>query len=115
MDQTRRTVFGGIALSLVAGRVGAQALGLSGVYTAVGRNPDGSSYRGKATLIHVGDTVSVTWQIDGSSNRGKGKLNGRILTVDWGDSFPVFYIVMPDGELHGTWADGRAHEKLTPN
>ena len=47
-------------------------------------------------------------------HRGVGVLDGRVVTVDWGDATPVIYVVMEDGELHGTWADGTALEKLTP-
>ncbi|MEL7117763.1 MAG: hypothetical protein AAGP08_19645, partial [Pseudomonadota bacterium] len=82
---------------------------------ATGRNPDGSAYQGRAEIFHRGDNISITWFIgDGTPNKGTGSKTGDVVTVDWGDTTPVVYVVMPDGELHGTWADGTALEKLTP-
>ena len=37
----------------------------------------------------------------------------QVLMINWGQSTPVVYVVMPGGELHGTWAGGTALEKLT--
>lgn len=87
---------------------------VSGSYSAEGRNPDGSAYSGRADLVEADGVVSVRWQVGSQSYSGQGPINGDVITVDWGQNSPVVYVVMPDGELHGTWADGLALEKLTP-
>jgi hypothetical protein len=89
--------------------------GIDGSYTAYGRNPDGSEYRGRCDIVQQGDAVEFTWTIGNATpNRGSGVIEGRVVTVDWGDETPVVNVLMEDGELHGTWSDGRAFEKLTP-
>ena len=55
------------------------------------------------------------WRVGRETYTGEGRIDGRVLTVDWGAEDPIVYVLMPDGELHGTWADGRALEKLSPN
>ena len=35
-------------------------------------------------------------------------------TVEWGSDYPVYYLILPSGELHGTWANGTALERLIP-
>ena len=92
----------------------ARVLGIDGTYSAYGRNPDGSDYEGRCEIVQQGDAVEFTWFIGDGENRGAGNIDGRVVTVDWGDATPVVYVVMDDGELHGTWADGTAFEKLTP-
>lgn len=101
------------ALALLAGPASAQ--GLSGSYTAEGRNPDGSAYSGTVQLTHSANVVSMAWRVGSSSYIGTGVQEGRVITVNWGADTPVVYVVMPDGSLHGTWANGAALEKLTPN
>lgn len=93
----------------------AAAYNIAGNYTVSGRNPDGSGYSGTVTLSLQGDAYQVLWTIAGQQYSGTGRLDGRVLTVDWqGDSNPVIYVVMPDGSLHGTWADGYALDRLAP-
>ncbi|MDJ0630108.1 MAG: hypothetical protein QNJ44_17770 [Rhodobacter sp.] len=123
--QTRRLILTGLlaGLALPAAAQGKKSaggddmtrlIGIDGRYASQGRNPDGSTYRGRAEITQQGDAVEITWVIDGSTFRGAGTLDGRVLTVDWGEPTPVVYVVMQDGELHGTWADGTALDKLTP-
>ena len=84
-----------------------------GDYFAYGRNADGSAYSGTVAISgNANGTVTVDWSV-GSVYSGVGVLNGDVLTVEWGADHPAFYIVMPDGELHGTWADGAGLELLT--
>ncbi|MBV7408052.1 hypothetical protein [Maritimibacter sp. DP1N21-5] len=87
---------------------------VTGDYTAKGRNADGSVYSGTARLTETDGMVTVNWTVGTSSYSGTGPINGDVVTIDWGAASPVVYVVMPDGELHGTWADGAALEKLTP-
>ncbi|WP_415401913.1 hypothetical protein [Tateyamaria sp. SN3-11] len=109
----RRIVMTLGALAILAGPATAQ--GLSGSYKAEGRNPDGSAYRGVVQLTHSANVVSMAWSVGNSSYIGTGVQDGRVITVNWGADTPVVYVVMPDGSLHGTWANGAALEKLTPN
>ncbi len=88
--------------------------GIDGQYRAAGRNPDGSAYSGDVWITQQGDAIEITWTVGSQTYRGAGLLDGRVLTIDWGAATPVVYVVMPDGELHGTWEDGQALEKLTP-
>ncbi len=122
---TRRGILIGLALvtagpALAQGKKGSDSDGMnrfvdvSGSYTANGLNPDGSSYSGTVEILLDGADVDFTWHVGGDTVRGTGTQEGRVLTVDWGDSHPVIYVIMDDAELHGTWADGAALEKLTP-
>ena len=89
---------------------------LPGQYTVAGVNPNGSTYRGEVTITEDGGSYNFRWRIsNGDIFRGKGRLRGRILTVDWGQKYPVIYHVDEDGTLRGKWANGRASEDLTPN
>ena len=90
----------------------AQAVG--GTYAAEGRNPNGTTYRGTVWIDDAGDAVSVDWEVGSSSYSGTGTIQGNVLVVNWGDAYPVYYVILPDGALHGTWANGTALEKLTP-
>lgn len=104
-----------LAVSLLtAGLAHAASGGIAGAYSAFGMNTDGSTYEGTAQIADNGDgSYTLNWQV-GSSYTGRGTLEGRILTVDFGDSSPVVYVLMEDGELHGTWADGYALDRLAP-
>lgn len=109
----RRAVIGAVAaLGLLAGSALAQ--GLTGSYGAQGRNPDGSTYTGTVQMTQSADVISMAWRVGASSYIGTGVKEGRVLTINWGEATPVVYVVMPDGTLHGTWADGLGLEKLTP-
>jgi hypothetical protein len=90
---------------------------LLGEYSIDGVNPNGSSYGGVVTITAgAGGTYNFRWQIGRSQTyRGTGRLRGRTLTVNWGQTHPVIYRVEDDGTLRGRWANGRATEDLTPN
>jgi hypothetical protein len=87
---------------------------IAGTYTAEGRNPDGSAYHGVVTISEKGNRVHFFWEIGSSSYSGDGTRNQDVVTVNWGDKYPVYYLVVPSGELHGTWAKGTALERLIP-
>ncbi len=89
--------------------------GIGGSYQVVGKNADGSSYWGTCVVaIKPDGDYSFAWNIGDSAFVGTGKLEGDVMTVDWGDSSPVIYQVQQDGKvLTGTWADGKATENLT--
>lgn len=100
--------------TLMAVPVAAQDLEIGGAYTVQGRNADGSGYAGDLTIRQSGPTVQANWQIGADGFNAAGTLEGRVLTLFWQAGDPVVYVVMEDGELHGTWADGLALEKATP-
>lgn len=91
------------------------AYDIAGNYYANGRYPDGSAYEGRVQIGQQGNKVSINWTIGGSDYSGQGVIDGRVVAVDWGDSTPIVYVVMANGALHGTWNDGLALEKLSPN
>ncbi len=103
-----------LMLAPVLAPVLAYAEGLAGTYTAQGRNPDGSAYSGVVTIRETGDAVHLFWKIGASAYEGDGSRSGDVVTVNWGDKYPVYYLIVPSGELHGTWANGTALERLIP-
>mgnify|MGYP006945901864 CR=1 FL=1 len=110
----RRMVLAGVG-AMFATPVLAQSVAgdISGEYKAKGRNPDGSTYSGKVTIQQsASGAVGFSWVVGSQSYAGVGTRDGRVVSVDWGDKHPVVYVVMPDGSLHGTWADGMALERL---
>ena len=89
---------------------------IPGDYSCAGTNPNGSSYSCNVNIVRNGDVYQFRWLIaDGTRYSGSGRLRGRTLTVNWGQSAPVIYQVGDDGVLRGTWSNGRGRETLTPN
>jgi hypothetical protein len=89
---------------------------IPGDYACQGSNPNGSTYHCNVTISRSGDTYSFRWLIaDGTRYSGTGRLRGRTLTVDWGQSAPVIYQVGDDGVLRGRWSRGAGRETLTPD
>ncbi|WP_204115662.1 hypothetical protein [Shimia biformata] len=111
-SMTRRILTGGLVALALAGPALAQSI--SGSYRAEGRNPDGTAYSGTVQITERGGAVAMTWSIAGQSYQGTGERNGDVIIVNWGDTYPVVYVRMPSGELHGTWANGAALERLIP-
>jgi len=116
---TRRLILTGLTATLATPALSqgkkssSSPTGLSGPYDAHGLNTDGSKYTGTVDITEQGDAVEMTWLVNGDTIHGSGTREGRVLTIDWGGTTPVIYVVMPDGTLHGTWDDGLALEKLT--
>ncbi|MEM1388875.1 MAG: hypothetical protein AAF748_08650 [Pseudomonadota bacterium] len=88
---------------------------ITGNYRVEGLNPNGSAYNGVVRIDQQDNRVSIAWNVGGQAYSGTGIIEGRIVAIDWGADSPVVYVVMPDGQLHGTWNDGLALERLTPN
>lgn len=99
-----------IGLSCMAGAAHAQSV--AGSYHAEGRNPDGSRYSGSVQIRDSEGNLVVQWQVGDQAYSGTGTRNGDVIWVNWGDRYPVVYVRMPSGELHGTWANGKALERL---
>lgn len=85
---------------------------LPGRYSVSGTNPNGSSYSGQVTIRHDRGTYYFVWRVGGDTFRGSGKLRGRTLTINWGQSSPVIYQVQGNGVLIGRWANGAGTEDL---
>ncbi len=109
---SRRTALAGVAATFLAAPLAAQQANLSGSYRAEGRNPDGSAYSGSAVIGQQGNAVQINWAVGHQAYAGSGILNGQVLVVNWGQPDPVIYVVMQNGDLHGTWAAGTALERL---
>ncbi|MEX0349361.1 MAG: hypothetical protein AB3N15_08025 [Paracoccaceae bacterium] len=88
---------------------------ISGTYSVHGRNVEGQIYQGVARVAQDGSFVNIEWRIGTQVINGAGSIDGRVVTVDWGSDYPVAYVVMADGTLHGTWANGLALDRLTPH
>lgn len=91
-----------------------QALVMEGEYHASGSNPNGSTYRGLVSITRKGERYYFVWKIGATTYSGVGTLEGKVLTVDWGDKYPVIYNLQDDGRLVGTWSNGAALETLSP-
>ena len=88
---------------------------ISGIYKSYGLNPNGTDYSGEVCIEQSVSDIFMTWSFNGvTSYSGNGQILGQVVSVDWKAEFPVFYVIMADGELHGTWNDGTAVEKLSP-
>lgn len=111
---TRRMAMGAGAAFALALPAGAQVLDITGPYRAEGRNPDGSAYSGLATVAQQGNAVQINWSVGNQTYSGSGIRTGQVVVINWGQPDPVVYVVMLDGQLHGTWAKGTALERLLP-
>ena len=90
----------------------ATPLASAGIYRAAGVNPNGSRYRGMATVRRAGSDYQLRWWIGRQIFSGSGHLAGRMLVVDWGQTSPVVYGFGTGRRLDGEWADGSASEQL---
>jgi hypothetical protein len=110
----RKLQFALILLMAVLLPVSISARDISGTYSVTGTNPDGSQYSGTCTVSKIsGNTYRFVWSV-GNSYEGQGTLVGSRISVEWGDTHPVIYDVLPDGTLDGLWSNGKATETLRP-
>lgn len=91
-----------LTLALILAPVFAFAQPVGGTYSAEGRNPNGSAYSGTVWIDDAHDGYSVDWEVGASSSSGLATVQGHVLVVDYGDTYPVYYVILPNGELHGT-------------
>jgi hypothetical protein len=89
---------------------------IAGLYTVAGTLVSGQRYTGQVTIRGGADNVKLEWRLtNGQTYAGQGSMKGDVLTIDWGDTYPVIYRYEPaTGVLRGTWANGRATDVLTP-
>ena len=107
------------AIAFGSGPALAQMVG--GQYRVEGANPDGSAYRGSATITPTSDTTCrIAWQT-GSTSTGICMVAGKTLAASYALNDKVglvLYQLQPDGSLKGVWtlADqpGSGTEILTP-
>lgn len=112
----RRAFLGTLATFAAAasarGAAAREGHGLDGTWLADGMNSNGSRYDGIVQMRLEGSAVAMLWDVGEQYFEGVGTIDGRVITIDWGQAQPVVYVVMPNGELHGTWDGGRAVERL---
>lgn len=83
-------------------------------YSVAGTMPNGRAYSGTCMITALGGgQYKFEWRA-GGIYVGTGKLEGDMISVNWGSSAPAIYKVNADGTLSGTWANGRATEFLKP-
>lgn len=113
---SRRAAIAALSAALLAGALPeiATAQSVTGQYRAEGMNANGSRYTGTVVVAQNGTQLRFNWTVGSSQYMGSGTRNGDILWIDWGSAHPVVYVKMPNGELHGTWDNGRALERLIP-
>lgn len=92
----------------------ALAQSLAGQYDVWGRNLDGAVYEGTAEVRDDGKSVTIFWDTTAGVYSGTGMREGNTVLIDWGSDFLIVYTVMSDGEMHGTWGDGYALDRLSP-
>ena len=115
MQITKLLTFSWIFSLFLLGPAIASDVYMSGIYKSYGLNPNGTNYSGEVCIEQSVSDIFMTWSFNGvTSYSGNGQILGQVVSVDWKAEFPVFYVIMADGELHGTWNDGTAVEKLSP-
>lgn len=85
-----------------------------GAYRATGSDTNGVKYQGAVRIRKQADRYRLDWQIGKDVYNGEGRLEGNLLSVDWGSSTPVVYAIAADGSLKGLWGAGAGEEMLTP-
>jgi len=103
-----------LTLALLLAPTFALAQSLAGQYEVWGRNIDGAAYTGTAEIRDDGANVTIFWTTTVGAYSGTGTRDGNVVLIDWGSEYFIVYTVMDDGELHGTWADGYALDRLSP-
>ena len=79
---------------------------IAGNYHVEGTNPNGSTYKGQATIEQTSVGYRMTWTIGGASHSGLGKMKDGRLVIHWqggGASGLVIYKRDASGVWHGVW------------
>lgn len=86
-------------------------VGVAGVYTVNGTDPEGVEYSGTVTIVGDGDSIyRIEWVITGGIHEGTGVVTGDRLDVEWRTTSDPSgqlagsgsYVIEPDGDLVGT-------------
>ena len=85
-----------------------------GNYSVLGRNPNGTTYFGEATLNKTDSGYQLTWKIAGRQVfYGSGVIDDQLLKIKWENGL-VTYLIKDHGRLlEGSWANGTGSEVLT--
>lgn len=80
-------------------------LKLSGTWTLVGTNPNGSSYKGVLKVDQTGPTYAVEWQIEDPPLFGTGFTINNLFVTAYGTSLGLGVVIykVKDKELSGIW------------
>lgn len=87
---------------------------ITGPYLVSGTNPTGTNYRGTVVVTHLNrNKYRLNWTIStGQTLSGEGTRSGDVLTIHWGQQYPVIYKIGADGVLRGLWSNGAGTENL---
>lgn len=91
-------------LMALAGGAAAQK-SVAGRYNVEGRTPDGVAYGGTVEVVPTGDTLRVTWVIDGQRYLGTGIGDDSFITVSYrsGNDTGLVLLVNENGVWSGIW------------
>ena len=91
-----------LGLALIAGPALADP---SGSYTVDGKSPDGSTYKGTATISKTGDTYKVVWSIGSDKFIGTGVGDDSFLAVGYksGSDTGIAIYSREDKDWKGIW------------
>ncbi|HEX6834154.1 MAG TPA: hypothetical protein VF132_11525 [Rudaea sp.] len=107
MRTARQAVSIGLIGVTLAAHSAAFAAGaaLAGDYVAVGKNPNGTPYKGAVHIEQRGDIYQVRWDAGGVT-KGTGVVRDSKFIVGYGAQAcgVVAYRYQPDGVLEGLWA-----------
>jgi len=87
-----------------------RTVSIEGEYVAIGKNADGSTYSGTATITSKGDYYRIVWLIEGERIHALSYQEGNSLRCD---EWSVVYDIKENGTLDGKWAN-TGSEKLMP-
>lgn len=98
-----RTTALAAAFSLLALPAAAQ---MTGQYRVEGRNPDGSTYGGTASVEKTGDTYRVTWNIGGQRFTGTGIGSPEAIAIGYrsGSDTGIALLGKEGGDYIVVWA-----------
>jgi hypothetical protein len=91
-------------------------INIVGKYDVHGLNPNNSQYGGTVTISkNSSNQYEVVWLVGSSTTNGSGKIEGKTLTVFYGEKYPAIYQIKENGNyLDGKWgAGGSGSEALT--
>ena len=96
-----------LALPILAALVDGAAAqkGVVGRYNVEGRTPDGAVYSGTVEVVPTGDTLRVTWVIDGQRYLGTGIGDDSFISVSYrsGNDTGLVLLVNENGVWSGIW------------
>ncbi len=78
---------------------------MTGQYKVQGKNPDGSSYGGSASIEKTGDTYRVVWNIGGERYIGTGIGSDEAIAIGYrsGSNTGVVLLVKQGDEYYSVW------------